>query len=99
MIGTILPESDIQWLAYYKNYLVAFVIIGVEDELFDDVEAAKRYATSHNLYQHLGYAIIARLLIAPSSTDYTSDEVVQRGEVVEFEEYLRFDKQLNVWKK
>lgn len=99
MLGEIISEEILVQLDSYHDKLIAFTILDEEDVIFNDVEEAKKYATTNKLYQKLGYAIISRLLISPISTDYNSDEVVQRGEVVDCQEYLRYDKQLNVWKK
>jgi len=99
-IGEKIPEEVIITLQSHGKLLVAYVIEGLEDSpIFEDIELAKRYATINKLRQRLGYAIITRLLISPSTSYYPDEDLTERGEIVDREEFMKFDKQLNVWKK
>lgn len=100
MITQRIEEEVLMNLPSHKGFLIGYIIQDDEESpVFSDVDVAKRYAHENNILTKLGYSIITRLKIASITTDYSSEEVYSRGDVLSEEEYMYYDKQRNTWKK
>lgn len=99
-IDSIICEDVLSILEQHGEDLIGYTIQDYEESpIFSNVDEAKLYVKSTNIIDKVGYGIIVKLYIAPETTTYLEENVVQRGQITYAEEYLYYDTHKNVWKK
>ncbi len=99
-IDSIICEDVLSTLEQHGEDLIGYTILDYEESpVFSNVSKTKLYIRNTDIINKVGYGIIVKLYIAPESTTYLEENVVQRGQITYAEEYLYYDTHKHVWKK